>query len=186
METEESTQPRIPNSTTRPLARKRWLAGLGALLAVGALSLSMARAQTTDAGDPSALAEPMGPGGEGFMAFRMQHLLAKIGATDSQKSQIKAIWDGLRPQLQTLHQQHAQLRQQIGQAISAPTIDPAHVETLRQQSVQLMDKISSVVTQGMVSSAQVLTPDQRKAALAEIQAHRGRHPHGPRAGAAGN
>jgi Spy/CpxP family protein refolding chaperone len=184
METEDSTQPRIPNPTTRPLARNRWLAGLGALLAVGALSLSMARAQTTDGGDPTAVAGPMGPGGEGFMAFRMQRLLGKIGATDSQKSQIKAIWDGLRPQLQTLHQQHAQLHQQIGQALSAPTIDPSQVETLRQQSVQLMDKISTVVTQGMVSSAQVLTPDQRKAALAEIQAHRGRH-HGPHGGAAG-
>jgi Spy/CpxP family protein refolding chaperone len=186
METGDSTQPRITTPTPRPLVRRRWLAGLGALLAVGALSMSMARAQApADSGDPSAVAGPFGGGGEGFMAFRMQRLLDKVGATDSQKGQIKAVWDGLRPQLQTLHQQHAQLRQQIGQAISAPTIDTAGIEKLRQQSVQLMDKTSSVITQGMVSSAQVLTPDQRKQALALIQAHRGHH-HGPGAGAAGN
>ena len=186
MDTQDSTHPRI-SPASRTLVRRRWLIGLGALLAVGSLSLSMARAQAPAAGggsDASAVAGPFGGGGEGFMAFRMQRLLDKVGATASQKSQIKAVWDGLRPQLQAVHQQHAQLRQQIGQALSASTIDPTAVEKLRQQSVQLMDKASSLFTQGMVSTAQVLTPDQRKQALTLIQQHRGHHGHGPGAGAA--
>jgi Spy/CpxP family protein refolding chaperone len=175
------------NRKTRPLAHRRGLAGLGALLAAGALSLSIARAQApAGAGGPPAAMGAFGGDGEGFMAFRMQRLLDKVGASDSQKGQIKAIWDGLRPQLKTLHQQHFQLRQQIGQALSAPTIDPAGVEKLRQQSVQLMDKTSSLITQGMVSSAQVLTADQRKSALTIIQQHQQhqRH-HGPGAGTSG-
>jgi len=177
METEDS-KPTSSTRIARPQAPRRWLAGLGALLAVGALSFSMARAQAP-AGAGGAPAGAMGAFGDGggFMAFRMQRILNAVGATDSQKGQIKAIWGGLRPQLQALHQQHAQLHQQIEQAISAPTIDPAAVEKLRQQQVQLLDKTSSVVTQGIVATAQVLTPDQRKAALVEMQKHR-RH-HGP-------
>jgi Spy/CpxP family protein refolding chaperone len=175
METQKDT---VITRTARPLAYRRWLAGLGALLAVGAASFSIAQAQApAGAGDPPAVMGGFGGGGEGWRAARMQRLLDKVGATDSQKGQIKAIWDGLRPQLKTLHQQGFQLRQQIGQAITAPNIDQGAVEKLRQQSVQLMDKTSALVTQGMVSSAQVLTPDQRKQALTIIQEHR-RH-HGP-------
>lgn len=175
METQEMND--RPVRAARPQARRRWLAGLGAALAIGAVSLSMARAQAP-AGEPGGQMGAFGRG-EGFMAFRIQRLLDRVGATDSQKSQIKAIWEGLRPQLKALHQQHAQLRQQIGQVISAPTIDTAQVEKLRQQSVQVMDKLSSVITQGVVSSAQVLTPDQRKQALEEMQKQRQHHRRGP-------
>jgi Spy/CpxP family protein refolding chaperone len=182
MDTDNTTHPRIARPA-RPRIGKRWWAGLGVLVAAGALSLSAARAQTA-AGDAGGGA-PMGAwgpgGGEGFMAARMQNILTKVGASDSQKSQIKAIWDGLRPQLKTLHQQGFQIRQQMAQAMTAATIDPTAVEKLRQQSVQLMDKTSALFTQGMVSTAQVLTPDQRQAALAEIQSHQGQghHRHGP-------
>jgi len=103
------------------------------------------------------------------MAFRMHKILDKVGATDGQKAQIKTIWEGLRPQLKALHQQHEQLHQQITQAMTAATIDTAAIEKLRQQSVQVIDKVSATVTQGFVQTAQVLTPDQRKQAAAEIE-----------------
>ena len=112
------------------------------------------------------------------MAFRMHKVLDHVGATDAQKAQIKTIWEGLRPQLKTLHQQHAGLRQQLTQAMTAATIDPAAIEKLRQQSVGVMDKVSSVMTQGFVQTAQVLTPEQRKLAAAEIaKAHDHHGPH---------
>jgi periplasmic protein CpxP/Spy len=118
-----------------------------------------------------------GPGHGGGMHERMQgridRILTEVGASDSQKSQVKAIWANLGPQLKAAHQQHAQLRQQIEQALTAPTIDGAAIEKLRQQSVQSIDKTSSLLTQGMVSTAQVLTPDQRQKAIAELR----RHPH---------
>jgi Spy/CpxP family protein refolding chaperone len=156
----------------RTRARKGLLVGLGLMLVTGAASFSVAQAQGPGGGGgPAAHAGPFG----GFFAFRMHRVLDRVGATDGQKAQIKAIWDGLRPQLKGLRQQQQQLRQQIGQAMTAPTIDPAQVEKLRQQSVQLMDKTSQVFTQGMVSTAQVLTPDQRKQVLVELQKHH-RHP----------
>jgi Spy/CpxP family protein refolding chaperone len=142
---------------------RRALAGVAALAVAGALSLSVAHAQ--------------GSGGdhEGFMAFRMHKVLDKVGATDAQKAQIKAIWEGLRPQLKTLHQQHASLHQQITQAMTAATIDAGAIEKLRQQSVSVMDKVSSLMTQGFVETARVLTPEQRKQAAAEIEKARENH-----------
>jgi protein CpxP len=162
-----------PESSPRPSHRRvsrrlSLFGGLAALALGGALTLSVAQAH----GGP-------GGGGEGgFMAFRMHKILDHVGATDAQKTQIKAIWEGLRPQLKTLHQQHAGLRQQITQAMTAATIDPAAIEKLRQQSVSVMDKVSSVMTQGFVETARVLTPEQRKQAAAEIEkAHEQRRAH---------
>jgi Spy/CpxP family protein refolding chaperone len=134
----------------------------------------------------AAYAHGGGPGGRGgpggFMHERMQarmdRILTDVGATDSQKAQVKAIWVGLAPQLKAAHQEHRQLRQQIEQAISAPTIDAAAIEKLRQQSVQSIDRTSTLVTQGMVSTARVLTPEQRQKAVAELH----RHPHHPMGG----
>jgi Spy/CpxP family protein refolding chaperone len=146
------TRGRLP----RPFSR-RALGGLAALAVVGGLSFSVAQARG------------FGGGPEGVMAFRMHKILDRVGATDAQKAQIKAIWEGLRPQLKTLREQHAGLRQQITQAMTAQTIDPAAIEKLRQQSVFVMDKVSSIMTQGFVQTAQVLTPEQRKQAAAEIE-----------------
>ena len=156
---------------TRLRSRGRWLAILGIPLAVGVLSMSVARAHG------------FGGPGHGDMAAHMQgridHLLTAAGATDAQKAQVKAVWDGTRPQLQPLHKQHADLRRQIGQALAAPTIDAARIEQLRQQSVATMDKISALTTKAMVASAQVLTPDQRKVVLQKIEEHRGHRPGAP-------
>ncbi|HVX95944.1 MAG TPA: Spy/CpxP family protein refolding chaperone [Polyangia bacterium] len=145
---------------------RRVLGGLAALVIGGALSFSVAQAH----------GGPGGPGGpEGAMAFRMHKVLDKVGATDAQKAQIKGIWQGLRPQLKTLHEQHAALHQQLTQAMTAATIDTGAIEKLRQQSVGVMDKLSSVMTQGFVQSAQVLTPEQRKQAAAEMEKMREHH-----------
>jgi len=140
---------------------RRVAGGLAAALAIGVVSIGVAQAHGGG-----------GFGGGGFGGFgghRIYKMLDKVGATDGQRAQIKAIWDGLRPQLKVVHEQHAQLRKQITQAMTAPTIDPAAVEKLRQQSVQQMDKVSALMTRGFVESARVLTPDQRKQIAAELE-----------------
>jgi Spy/CpxP family protein refolding chaperone len=162
----------VPNPThpqiAQPRHRRRWWVLLALPLAAGALSVSVARAHGPGGGPGEGR---MGP----FMQERMEHLLAAAGATDAQKAQIKTIWEPLRPQLKALHQQHGELRHQIGAAMAATTIDTNRIEQLRRQAVQTMDKISGVMTQGMVASAQVLTPDQRKIVLQKIEEHRGHH-----------
>jgi len=164
METNEtrSSEASFNGNAPRP-SRRRWWALLAIPVALGALTLGAARAQGFG-------------GGGGFRKQRMEHLLSSAGATDAQKAQIQAIWQGLRPELQPLRKQEADIRHQLGQAIAAPTIDQAKVEQLRKQSMQTVDKISAVVTRGMLASAQVLTPAQRQTVLQQIEQHRG---HGP-------
>ena len=178
MDTTNETKPELIDGPARSPRRgvsRRVLGGLAAVVIAGALSLSVAQAHGGPGGGP-----------EGFMAFRMHKILDHVGATDAQKAQIKTIWEGLRPQLKTLHQQHAGLRQQLTQAMTAATIDPAAIEKLRQQSVSVMDKVSSVMTQGFVETARVLTPDQRKQAAAEIEKAREHHrAHSEESGPAG-
>lgn len=161
----EDSQPSTANPP-RAGHRRRWWLLLAIPLAAGFATMSVARAQ--HGGGPFRGA--VGDGGA-FMQGRIDHLLAAAGATDAQKTQIKGIWDGVRPQLKTLRQQHATVRKQIGQAIAAASIDVAQVEQLRQQSVATMDKMSALITQGMVASAQVLTPDQRRLVLQKIEEH---------------
>jgi Spy/CpxP family protein refolding chaperone len=161
-ETEMTIETTRQQSPARPRSRRGWTALLLALpLLLGGVTYSVAEAH--------------GFGGRGAMheqmEARMQRILTDVGASDAQKAQIKAIWDGLRPQLKAAHQDHFRLRGQIAQAIAAPSIDTAAIEKLRQQSVQQMDKSSALITQGMVQTAQVLTPDQRQKALAEMHRH---------------
>ena len=87
-----NTSSAVTNASAR--APRRWprllFGGLTVLVVGGALSISVAQARG-------------GPDGGGFMSFRMHKILDKVGATDAQKAQIKTIWEGLRPQLKTLH-----------------------------------------------------------------------------------
>jgi protein CpxP len=164
----------------RPSSRRLWLVVapmLGALTVGGvALAGSSGAAPAADASGPDGMGGP-GP------ARRLGRILDKVNATPAQRSQIQAIWQGLRPQLRATHQQHEAIRQQIVTALSGPTIDPSAVEKLRQQGMTLADKTSSLFTQGMVQTAQVLTPDQRKLAAQEFEQHHaggfGRHGFGP-------
>ncbi|HVZ71879.1 MAG TPA: Spy/CpxP family protein refolding chaperone [Polyangia bacterium] len=150
--------------TGRARLSRRVVGGLAALVVGGALSLGVAQAH-----GPGGMGGGMGFFGGGMMGFRMHKLLDKVGATDAQRAQIKTIWEGLKPQLKGMHEQHMKLHEQVTAAMTAATIDPAAVEKLRQQGVQLMDQASTIITKGMVQTAQVLTPDQRKQIAAELQ-----------------
>jgi len=119
-----------------------------------------------------------GPGMQfrgGGMRQRMHRMLEIAGATDAQKTQIKAVWEPLKTQLRAVGQDHAKVRQSMQQALAAPTIDPAAIEKLRRDSVQLMDKRSALITQGMVGTAQILTAEQRQKILDEVRKHGGEH-----------
>jgi Spy/CpxP family protein refolding chaperone len=117
-----------------------------------------------------------GAGQHERMQARLDRILSDAGASDAQKAQVKSIWANLGPQLKAARQQHMQIRQQIGQALAAPTIDTNAIEKLRQQSLQAIDNSSKLLTQGMVQTAQVLTPDQRQKVLSELHRHGHHHP----------
>jgi Spy/CpxP family protein refolding chaperone len=162
--TPETNAVRAPR---RGLRRWSWLM-LALPLMLGGVAYNAANAYGHDGHDGAGMHE--------HMQARMDRILTAAGASDSQKAQVKSIWANLGPQLKTARQQHMQLRQQIGQALAAPTIDTAAIEKLRQQSLTAIDKSSQLLTQGMVQTAQVLTPDQRQKVLSEIQRHGHHHP----------
>ena len=154
--------------------RRSWLwvaPALGAL-AVAVAVAPGARAEASDAGEMG------GPGRGHHFAKRMERVLDKVNATPGQRAQIRAVWDGLRPQLRALHQQKAELRRQTIAAMTAPKVDAAAVEKLRVQQMGVHDKTSALLTQGFVSAANVLTPEQRNLARAEFDRH-GHGRHGP-------
>ena len=165
----QTSDTHIPTSRPR---RRSWLLLIPALALLGIAggAYSSAQAQTAEAVDA-------GPGAGGFGARRLERLLDKVNATASQRGQIEGIWNGLRPQLKSFHQQHEAIHQQIAAALSAPTINPATVEQLRKQAMGIADQMSSTFTQGLVQTAQVLTPDQRKQAAAAIAQAKGRFQH---------
>jgi Spy/CpxP family protein refolding chaperone len=136
-------------------------------LAVGGVATRGSIAEAADAADAGGMAGP------GFMARRLDRMLDKVNATQTQRSQIHAIWDGLRPQLKAAHQQHAALHQQMVTALTGATINPSDVEKLRQQQMTVANTTSSLFTQGIVGTAQVLTADQRKIAQQFIESHQG-------------
>jgi periplasmic protein CpxP/Spy len=174
MQTEAQTlaQDRFVAPAPRRTRRKILLVSLSALVLAGAGGwISSARAAGPGGG------EEMGEG-EGMPMRRMHRILDSVGASQSQRDQIRAIWTGLRPQLRAARGEHQNLRQQMVAALTAPSINAGEVERLRKQSMANADKISALITQGMVGSAQVLTPDQRKLAQQEIAKRGGRGHHG--------
>ena len=154
--------------------RRALLILAGAIVAGSAISAAAVRAESLD---------DAGGGGPGMHGRRIEKILDHVNATPAQRAQIRAAWDGLRPQIKGLRQQHHAVRKQMLAALTAPTINTSEVERLRQQATGLHDKMSALVTQGMVATAQALTPEQRRQAQ-EAMAKRGggggHHRFGPR------
>jgi protein CpxP len=166
-EVETKTEDRAVTPKFSGVRRRIALVSLSALLLAGVGGwMSSARAAGPAGGDEA--------GGPGPMR-RMHRILDKVGATQGQRDQIRAIWTGLRPQLKAARAENQNLRQQMIGALTAPSINAADVERLRKQTMTNADKISSLITQGMVASAQVLTPEQRKLAQQEIANGGGGH-----------
>ena len=168
------SQTEIATRARRP--RRALLILAGAIVAGSAISAAAVRAEAMDD-------EAGGPGGPGMHGRRIEKVLDRVNATPAQRAQIRAAWDGLRPQIKGLRQQHHAVRKQMLAALAAPTINTSEVERLRQQATGLHDKMSALVTQGMVATAQVLTPEQRKQAQEELAKHGGGghgHRFGPR------
>jgi protein CpxP len=172
MQTEVETKPedRVVTPTFSRARRRILFIALPALALAGAGGwMSSARAAGPD-GDEA---------GPGMAMRRMHRILDRVGATQGQRDQIRAIWMGLRPQLRAQRAEHKNLHQQMVAALTAPSINVGDVERLRKQTMANADRISALITQGIVASAQVLTPEQRKLAQQEIANGGGRHGWGP-------
>src|SRR3954471_24340969 len=129
MQTEAETlaQDRFVAPAPRRTRRKVLLVSLSALVLAGAGGwISSARAAGPGGGEEM---------GEGMPMRRMHRILDRVGATQQQRDQIRAIWMGLRPQLRADREQHKAVRQQMVTALTAPSINAGEIERLRKLSM---------------------------------------------------
>lgn len=98
--------------------------------------------------------------------------LQAIGATADQRAKILSIQSQARADLQAQRQANGSARQEMAQALAAPTVDPSAAEAARQKMLAQMDAASQRMLQARLMIAAVLTPDQRQQLLTIEQRHR--------------
>ena len=105
------------------------------------------------------------------VARGVDHLLDGLGATDTQRAQIKQIAQAAAADLKAQREAGRGLHEKSLQLFAAPNVDAAGAESLRQQMSAQHDLASKRMLKAMLDVSQVLTPEQR-AKLGERMKHR--------------
>jgi len=107
--------------------------------------------------------------------FATDWMLSKVGASDAQKEQVRAIVARTVNAMVPVREQHLANRKAILETLAAPTVDAGRLAELRDAELRLADQASEALLEGVTDVANVLTPEQRQqlAQMAE------RHRHGP-------
>ena len=100
----------------------------------------------------------------------LQFVYDGVGATESQKTQLATLSQGVTADLQAMHASMAQTHEQAFAVLTQDTIDRSKLETIRAEQMRVSDAISKRLTQYVADVAETLTPVQRKA-LADHFAH---------------
>lgn len=138
---------------------------------LAAATLALALAGTAVLASHTAHASPgrheggmHGMGGMPMMGStrHLERLLDDVGASADQKSQIKAIAEAARTDLQALHEGGRPLMQQQMDLFTQPTVDARAAEALRQQMLARHEQASKRMLQAMLDASRVLTPEQRQ------------------------
>lgn len=111
----------------------------------------------------------MAPGG--LFGGHMDHLLDAVNATDSQRSQIEAIFKAARQDLAGQRDAGMKLHQQMATLYTATNVDAAAIEAVRVQLSAQHETASKRMSQASIDAARVLTPEQRTK-IAEIMKKR--------------
>lgn len=114
-------------------------------------------------------ASMMAPGG--LFGGHIEHALDLVNATDSQRSQIDAIFKAARQDLSGQREAGMKLHQQMAALYTATNIDAAAIEATRAQMSAQQDAASKRLSQASIDAARVLTPEQR-AKIAEVMKKR--------------
>lgn len=180
MDTPQSAQPTVTRKS-----RRRWL--LGGLLAGGLFgSLATLSAGLHAQMDGACRLHRVGHGHHGgwlgndmnpeAMAERIDFTtdwaLSRVGASDEQRTRVKAIVKAAATDLAEARSQHRANRAAFLAAMQAPAIDRDALETLRQAELQLADAASNRLLSALAEAAEVLTPEQRAALAARLGKHR--------------
>jgi periplasmic protein CpxP/Spy len=97
----------------------------------------------------------------GMFGGRLGHMLDMVNATDSQRSQIEAIFKAARQDLSGQRDAGKKLHQQMATLYTAPNIDAAAIESVRAQMSAQREAAAKRMSQASIEAARVLTPEQR-------------------------
>lgn len=113
-------------------------------------------------------------GGPGMMMFgpRMDRALTDVGASDQQRAEVKQIMQAAMSDLRAQREAGRDLRAQMMQAFTQPTVDANAVEALRQKMLAQHDQASRRMMQAMLDVSRVLTPEQRTQLAQRMQQRR--------------
>lgn len=103
----------------------------------------------------------------------VQAMLTKIGATDTQKSQIDGILKAGFADMKTVQESHEAAFKQFHELLLAQSIDRSKMEDLRASQIKNFDDGSKRLVTAIEDAAEVLSPDQRAALAAEVRKHHG-------------
>ena len=155
-EVKRASRPAPAAGTLRRLA----LAGLLAVVATGAVVSAHAQGghgPGMHGGGPDMIFG----GPPEHVGRAVDHMLDGLGATDTQRAQIKQIAIAAATDLKAQHEAGQALHQRSMQVFTAPNVDANAAEALRQQMLAQHDQVSRRVLQAMLDVSRVLTPDQR-------------------------
>jgi len=94
---------------------------------------------------------------------RVDKALNGTDATTDQKKQIADILSSSFKDMKPLHDQRAENRKAMQDALAAPTIDPARIEAIRTEQMKVADASSKRFTKALTDAGNVLSAPQRQA-----------------------
>ena len=127
----------------------------------------------------TAQAQPPGPPAGGPMPMMMMpggphldRMLDAVNASPEQRSQLKAIFDGARSDLQAQRDAGRTLQDEMAALFTQPTVDARAAEVLRQKMLAQHDAASKRSMQAMLDASRVLTVEQRQTLAARMAEQR--------------
>jgi Spy/CpxP family protein refolding chaperone len=110
-----------------------------------------------------------------FMAFALDEKLSAIGATEAQKQKAHALAERLMTQGQALHGDRGALHAELLEQFAKDQPDEARVRALVQGRVEAIARLADDATSAVFELHALLTPEQRRALLADARAHMESH-----------
>ena len=105
----------------------------------------------------------------GYMEYRIDRMLTDAGASDDQKSKLKAIVTTTMDEVRPDREDRKAMRDEIIKLIEAPTIDRDAIEALRAKQMSQFEERSKAIAKAVADAAEILTPEQRKKLVEEMR-----------------
>ena len=103
------------------------------------------------------------------IADDLNQMLTDAGASDDQKSKLKAIVTTTIDEVRPDREARKAMRDEIIKLIEAPTIDRNAIEALRAKQMAQFEERSKAIAKAVADAAEILTPDQRRKLVEEMR-----------------